>query len=185
MRRIEHDPHLHHTPPQDARDTGHRDRLASPSSARCSPVGARSCNRHDARSSPSTASQGCRSTSSSSSQIKRSIALGVLAPGEQLPTVKQLATTIDRQPEHRRPLYRELERDGMIETSPGRGSFVRGNGSRCFATGRHRRRSGRNRRRRERSEIDRHSRRRRSQLIERRSTRWYPAERRDGRHRSP
>jgi GntR family transcriptional regulator len=61
--------------------------------------------------------------------VKRSVALGVLAPGEQLPTVKQLATTLTVNPNTVARSYRELERDGVIETSPGRGSFVRGNGS--------------------------------------------------------
>jgi GntR family transcriptional regulator len=61
--------------------------------------------------------------------VKRSIALGVLAPGEQLPTVKQLATTLTVNANTVARSYRELERDGVIETSPGRGSFIRGNGS--------------------------------------------------------
>lgn len=59
-------------------------------------------------------------------QVKRSVALGVLAPGEQLPTVKQLATDLTVNPNTVARVYRELERDGVIETSPGRGSFVRG-----------------------------------------------------------
>jgi len=62
-------------------------------------------------------------------QIKRSVALGVLAPGEQLPTVKQLAVDLTVNPNTVARAYRELERDEVIETAPGRGSFVRGNGS--------------------------------------------------------
>jgi GntR family transcriptional regulator len=61
-------------------------------------------------------------------QIKRSVALGVLTPGEQLPTVKQLATDLTINPNTVARVYRELERDGVIETSPGRGSFIRANG---------------------------------------------------------
>lgn len=61
-------------------------------------------------------------------QIKRSVALGVLTPGEQLPTVKQLATDLTINPNTVARVYRELERDGVIETSPGRGSFIRSNG---------------------------------------------------------
>jgi GntR family transcriptional regulator len=61
-------------------------------------------------------------------QIKRSVALGVLTPGEQLPTVKQLATNLTINPNTVARVYRELERDGVIETSPGRGSFIRANG---------------------------------------------------------
>jgi GntR family transcriptional regulator len=62
-------------------------------------------------------------------QIKRCVALGVLASGEQLPTVKQLALDLTVNPNTVARAYRELERDQIIETAPGRGSFVRGNGS--------------------------------------------------------
>ncbi len=62
-------------------------------------------------------------------QIKRSIALGVLQSGEQLPTVKQLAIDLTVNPNTVARAYRDLERDGVIETSPGRGSFVRANGA--------------------------------------------------------
>ena len=61
-------------------------------------------------------------------QVKRSVALGVLAAGEQLPTVKQLALDLTINPNTVAKAYRELERDGVIETSPGRGSFVKSNG---------------------------------------------------------
>jgi GntR family transcriptional regulator len=61
-------------------------------------------------------------------QIKRYIALGVLAPGEQLPTVKQLALDLTVNPNTVARAYRDLERDEVIETAPGRGSFVRSNG---------------------------------------------------------
>ena len=61
-------------------------------------------------------------------QVKRSVALGVLTPGEQLPTVKQLALDLTINANTVGRVYRELERDGVIETSPGRGSFIRDNG---------------------------------------------------------
>ncbi|HEV2037982.1 MAG TPA: GntR family transcriptional regulator [Candidatus Eremiobacteraceae bacterium] len=61
-------------------------------------------------------------------QVKRSVALGVLAPGERLPTVKQLATDLTINPNTVARAYRDLERDGVIETSVGRGSFVSQNG---------------------------------------------------------
>jgi GntR family transcriptional regulator len=61
-------------------------------------------------------------------QIKRSIALGVLQAGEQLPTVKQLAIDLTVNPNTVARAYRDLEREQVIETSPGRGSFVRANG---------------------------------------------------------
>jgi GntR family transcriptional regulator len=62
-------------------------------------------------------------------QIKRSVALGTLAPGEQLPTVKALALELTVNPNTVARVYRELERDGVIDTSPGRGSFIRADGS--------------------------------------------------------
>jgi GntR family transcriptional regulator len=61
-------------------------------------------------------------------QIKRSVALGILASGEQLPTVKQLALELTVNPNTVARAYRELERDGVIETAVGRGSFVRRDG---------------------------------------------------------
>ena len=62
-------------------------------------------------------------------QVKRSVALGVLAPGERLPTVKQLASDLIVNPNTVARAYRELERDGVIETSVGRGSFVSQDGA--------------------------------------------------------
>lgn len=62
-------------------------------------------------------------------QIKRSVALGVLEPGEQLPTVKQLALDLTVNPNTVARAYRELERDEVIQTATGRGSFVRSNGA--------------------------------------------------------
>lgn len=58
-------------------------------------------------------------------QIKRSVALGVLQAGEQLPTVKQLALDLTVNPNTVARAYRDLERANVIETAPGRGSFVR------------------------------------------------------------
>lgn len=62
-------------------------------------------------------------------QVKRSVALGVLQGGEQLPTVKQLALDLTVNPNTVARAYRDLERDNVIETAPGRGSFVRGDGA--------------------------------------------------------
>ena len=62
-------------------------------------------------------------------QVKRSVAIGVLSPGEQLPTVKALALDLTINPNTVARAYRDLERDEVIETAAGRGSFVRGNGT--------------------------------------------------------
>ena len=61
-------------------------------------------------------------------QIKRSVALGVLQAGEQLPTVKQLALDLTVNPNTVARAYRDLEREQVIETAAGRGSFVRDGG---------------------------------------------------------
>jgi GntR family transcriptional regulator len=69
-------------------------------------------------------------------QVKRAVALGALAPGEQLPTVKALALDLTVNPNTVARAYRELERDRIIDTSPGRGSFVRdGDGAVTSAAG--------------------------------------------------
>jgi GntR family transcriptional regulator len=62
-------------------------------------------------------------------QIKRAVAVGALAPGERLPTVKGLAVQLTLNPNTIAKVYRDLEREGIIDTSPGRGSFVTGNGT--------------------------------------------------------
>lgn len=62
-------------------------------------------------------------------QVKRSVALGILQAGEQLPTVKQLALDLTVNPNTVARAYRDLERDSVIETAPGRGSFVRDGGT--------------------------------------------------------
>jgi GntR family transcriptional regulator len=62
-------------------------------------------------------------------QIKRAVALGTLKPSEQLPTVKALALELTVNPNTVARVYRELERDGVIDTSPGRGSFIRADGA--------------------------------------------------------
>lgn len=67
-------------------------------------------------------------------QVKRSVALGILQAGEQLPTVKQLALDLTINPNTVARAYRDLERDSVIETAPGRGSFVRTDGAAASAT---------------------------------------------------
>lgn len=62
-------------------------------------------------------------------QVKRAVAVGALVAGEQLPTVKALAVSLTVNPNTVARAYRELERDAVIETSPGRGSFIRADGA--------------------------------------------------------
>ena len=57
-------------------------------------------------------------------QILAAIASGALRPGEQLPTMRQVAVELKVDLNTVRHAYDELERKGAIELVRGRGSFV-------------------------------------------------------------
>ncbi len=57
--------------------------------------------------------------------IKREIRAGLYQPGDQLPTVRAVAAHLLLNPNTVARAYQELEKDGVIETTVGRGSFVR------------------------------------------------------------
>jgi GntR family transcriptional regulator len=57
-------------------------------------------------------------------QIKFAIARGDLGPGNQLPTVRQLAVTLSINPNTVVRGYRELEIEGVLDTQQGSGTFV-------------------------------------------------------------
>src|SRR5689334_18587147 len=56
--------------------------------------------------------------------LRAAIATGRLAPGDQLPTVRQLAVELRVNANTVARVYAELERDGILETRRGVGSFV-------------------------------------------------------------
>jgi len=56
--------------------------------------------------------------------IKQAIARGILMQGERLPSVRELAARIAINPNTIAKAYQGLERDGIIETLRGRGTFV-------------------------------------------------------------
>ena len=58
-------------------------------------------------------------------QVTRGVASGVLAVGDQLPTVRQLAVDLAINPNTVIRAYRELEIRGVIDTHQGSGTFVR------------------------------------------------------------
>lgn len=58
-------------------------------------------------------------------QVKTAIASGVLEEGDRLPTVRELALELTINPNTVARAYRELERAGFIDTTPGRGTFVK------------------------------------------------------------
>ena len=55
---------------------------------------------------------------------RRLIVSGGISPGEQLPSVRELATQLAINPNTIQRAYRELESEGYIITLPGKGSFV-------------------------------------------------------------
>jgi len=57
-------------------------------------------------------------------QIKSQIAAGQLTPGDQLTTIRQLATDLRINFNTVVRAYQELEREGLISTQRGRGTFV-------------------------------------------------------------
>ncbi|MFH1739167.1 MAG: GntR family transcriptional regulator [bacterium] len=57
-------------------------------------------------------------------QVKFAIARGDLCPGDQLPTVRQLAVDLSINPNTVIRAYRELEIEGMLNTQQGSGTFI-------------------------------------------------------------
>ena len=57
-------------------------------------------------------------------QLLRAIGAGELAPGDQMPTMRQVAVTLRVDLNTVRHAYDELERAGAIRLERGRGSFV-------------------------------------------------------------
>ena len=61
-------------------------------------------------------------------QIRYGIASGRLLPGEQLPTVRELAVQLEINPNTVRKAYSELEILGILDTQQGTGTFVSNQG---------------------------------------------------------
>lgn len=57
-------------------------------------------------------------------QIKRAIMKGELLSGEMLPSIRSLAKELRISVITTKRAYEELEREGFIETVPGKGSYV-------------------------------------------------------------
>ncbi len=57
-------------------------------------------------------------------RVKYGIARGLLAPGDQLPTVRQLAADLSVNPNTVIRAYREMEIEGVLDTQQGSGTFV-------------------------------------------------------------
>ena len=67
-------------------------------------------------------------------QVRFAVAAGRLAPGDRLPSVRGLAAQALVNPNTVAKAYRDLEREGTVETRPGSGVFVASRaGARCEA----------------------------------------------------
>jgi GntR family transcriptional regulator len=58
-------------------------------------------------------------------QVKQALRLGLLRPGDQLPTAREVVAQLGINPNTVLKAYRELERDGLVVPRPGQGTFVR------------------------------------------------------------
>jgi len=63
-------------------------------------------------------------------QIREAVKSGALKPGTPLPTIRQLASDLQINPNTVAKAYGLLERDALIETRGRKGSFVHPNGKR-------------------------------------------------------
>ena len=59
-------------------------------------------------------------------QVRHALRLGLLAEGDQLPTVKDVVAGLAINPNTVLKAYRELEREGLVGPRPGVGTFVTG-----------------------------------------------------------
>ncbi|MFF4099558.1 GntR family transcriptional regulator [Streptomyces sp. NPDC001903] len=57
-------------------------------------------------------------------QVKQALRLGVLEPGDRLPTARAVVEATAINPNTVLKAYRELEREGLVEPRPGQGTFV-------------------------------------------------------------
>jgi GntR family transcriptional regulator len=69
-------------------------------------------------------------------QIKHMIASGTLGDGDRLPTVRELGNQLVINPNTVGRAYMELEREQVIETRRGLGSYVCGNGTKLTSDAR-------------------------------------------------
>lgn len=57
-------------------------------------------------------------------QVRHALRSGLLTPGDQLPTVKEVVGSLAINPNTVLKAYRELEHAGLVEGRPGMGTFV-------------------------------------------------------------
>jgi GntR family transcriptional regulator len=59
-------------------------------------------------------------------QVRQALRVGILKPGDQLPTAQQVVARLAINPNTVLKAYRDLERDGLVRARPGQGTFVTG-----------------------------------------------------------
>src|SRR5438477_13078235 len=57
-------------------------------------------------------------------QVRQALRIGMLAPGDQLPTARDVVGRLAINPNTVLKAYRELEHAGLVATRPGLGTFV-------------------------------------------------------------
>jgi GntR family transcriptional regulator len=57
-------------------------------------------------------------------QVRHALRLGVLQPGDRLPTAKEVVAQLTINPNTVLKAYRELEHEGLVQGRPGLGTFV-------------------------------------------------------------
>lgn len=57
-------------------------------------------------------------------QVRQAVRLGILGPGDQLPTVREVVSTLAINPNTVLKAYRELDHDGLVEGRRGVGTFI-------------------------------------------------------------
>ena len=59
-------------------------------------------------------------------QVRDALRLGLLEPGDKLPTAQQVVAKLAINPNTVLKAYRDLEREGLVQGRPGQGTFVIG-----------------------------------------------------------
>jgi len=57
-------------------------------------------------------------------QVRDALRLGLLEPGDRLPTAQQVVAKLAINPNTVLKAYRDLEREGLVRARPGQGTFV-------------------------------------------------------------
>ena len=57
-------------------------------------------------------------------QVRQALRLGLLRPGDQLPTAREVVAKLAINPNTVLKAYRDLERDRLVAARPGQGTFV-------------------------------------------------------------